>query len=102
MKFYENIPKSNGVTERTNFMNILEMLHEILAKRKRGDNSKMQNTSSLPVLHNSEVSWNYSKGNWSYRVDSKLQLTQSRGNSSISTKVRISILVRDTSIIPVP
>ena len=54
-----------------------------------------------PGLHSCEVSWLYSKGYSSYRVDTKLHLKWSRENNSESMTERVVILVRDASSWPV-
>ena len=59
--------------------------------------SLVHDTSSRPVLQNSEVSWLYSKGFASYGMNMKLHLKPSRGNNSESMKRKVVILVRDTS-----
>ena len=56
----------------------------------------VRDTLSWPVLHKCEVSWLYSKRFSSYGANTKLYLKPSRGNSE-SMKVRVVILVRDTS-----
>ena len=52
---------------------------------------------SRPLLQNGIVSSKYSKRFSSYEADTKLHLKPSRGNNSESLKMRVVILVRDTS-----
>ena len=56
--------------------------------------------SSGPVLHFSQVPWNYSKGCSSYRADRKSFSNKTKGDNSKSKKARVVNFVCDMSSRP--
>ena len=81
-----------------------------ISNKTKGNNSKSKKARvvilvdemlSHPVLHFYQVPSKYSEGYLSYRADTKSISNKTKGNNSKGKKVRVVILVHDTSLRPV-